>query len=187
MDESASISPAADTAEEIDRSPPIGVFLSGESFFRSARHLQLACETGELRLRFDMPVYYLYCHAFELTLKAFLRTKGMSAHRLASREFGHKLHVLWKACLAEGLQSSPVADASIAQAIELLDPFAREFEFRYIKVGFKRLPTLTDVQSAVADLMAAVKPHCVTTLIGPILDRADDRQTSDSLANPGIL
>lgn len=171
MDEPASTSAAADAAEEIDRSPPIGVFLSGKSFFEAAQHLQRACETSELRLRFNMPVYYLYCHAFELTLKAFLRAKGMSAHRLASREFGHKLQVLWDACVAEGLQSNPVADAFIAQAVELLDPFAREFEFRYIKVGFKQLPTLTDVQSAVADLMAAVKPHCVATLTGPMPDR----------------
>lgn len=66
MDEPASTSAAADAAEEIDRSPPIGVFLSGESFFEAAQHLQRACETSELRLRFNMPVYYLYCHAFEL-------------------------------------------------------------------------------------------------------------------------
>jgi hypothetical protein len=52
----------------------------------------------------------------------------------------------------------------------LLDPFATEYEFRYIKVGFKHLPTLTDVQSAVADLMAAVKPHCLAPVDGPIPD-----------------
>ena len=163
MEKPASISPTADVAEEVDRSPPIGVFLSGESFFRAAQHLQRKFEAGELSLRFDMPIYYLYCHAFELTLKAFLRAKGVSAHRLASREFGHKLQVLWDACVADGLQGKPVTDAFIAHAIGLLDPFAREFEFRYIKVGYKKLPTLTDVQSGVADLMAAVKPHCVAT------------------------
>lgn len=171
MNKPENISPAVDAAEEIDRSPPIGVFLSGESFFKSAHHLQLACEAGELHLRFDMPVYYLYCHAFELTLKAFLRAKGLSTYNLASHEFGHKLKVLWDACVDEGLQSNPVADALIAQTIELLDPFAREFEFRYVKVGFKQLPMLTDIQSAAADLMAAVKPHCVATLTGTILDQ----------------
>lgn len=171
MDEPASTTPAADAAPEIDRSPPIGVFLSGESFFQAAQHLQRSCEAGDLRLRFTMPVYYLYCHALELTLKAFLRTKGISARRLASREFGHKLLALWEACVAEGLHSHPVAIAFAAQAIELLDPFAREFEFRYLKVGVQHLPTLPDVQSAVADLMAAVKPHCQATLTQPVPDR----------------
>ena len=74
--------------------------------------------------------------------------------------------MLWDACVAEGLHSNQVADAFIAQAIELLDPFAMEFEFRYIKVEFKRSPVLNDVQSAVAALMAAVKPHCLTMLSG---------------------
>src|SRR3954453_13567874 len=91
MTEAASTSAAEDAAEQIDRSPPIGVFLSGESFFKAAQHLQRACETGELCLRFDTPIYYLYCHALELILKAFLRAKGMPAHRLASRKFGHAL------------------------------------------------------------------------------------------------
>jgi hypothetical protein len=40
-----------------------------------------------------------------------------------------------KARVAEDLHSNLVADAFIAQAIELLDPLAREFEFRNLNVG----------------------------------------------------
>src|SRR5258707_13022670 len=40
---------------------------------------------------------------------------------LRSRKF---LQALWGACVAEGLQSPPVKDAFIVQAVELLDPFA---------------------------------------------------------------
>jgi hypothetical protein len=68
-----------------------------------------------------------------------------------SRKFGHKLPALWDACVAEGLQSHPVKDAFIVQAVEILDPFATDFEFRYVKVGLKHLPTLEAVESAVAD------------------------------------
>lgn len=157
--------------EEIDRSPPIGMFLSGESFFKAARHLHRALETKELRLRFDMPVYYLYSHALELTLKAFLRAKGFSARRLKSPEFSHKLQVLWATCVTEGLHSHPVTDGFIAQAVEMLDPFATEFEFRYLKVGCTQIPELDAVESAVTDLIVAVKPHCLATLTVPIPDR----------------
>ncbi|WFU55729.1 hypothetical protein QA639_40390 [Bradyrhizobium pachyrhizi] len=150
--------------EDIDRSPPIAVFLSGESFFISAEYLRRGLEDKDLQLRFSMPVYYLYCHALELTLKAYLRSKGFSSNRLASREFGHKLQVLWKSCVAEGLKGHAVNDAFIAQAIELLDPFATDFEFRYIKVGPKSLPTLDAVAGAVEDLMATVRPHCEATV-----------------------
>jgi hypothetical protein len=83
---------------------------------------------------------------------------------LRSRKFGHKLQALWDACVAEGLQSHPVKDAFIVQAVELLDPFATDFEFRYVKVGRQHLPRLEAVESAVADLMAAVRPHCEATV-----------------------
>jgi hypothetical protein len=89
-----------------------------------------------------MPVYYLYCHALELTMKAFLRTRGFSAKCLRSPEFGHKLQVLWEACVAQGLHSSVAKDAVIADVIGLLNPYATEFEFRYLKVGYKKLPGL---------------------------------------------
>jgi hypothetical protein len=115
-----------------------------------------------------MPIYYLYCHALELTLKAFLRSKGFTNRRLASRAFGHKLRVLWEACVAEGLCSSPVTDAFIEQSIDLLDPFANDFEFRYVKVGLKSLPTLNTVESATMDLVMAVRPHCEATVSGSI-------------------
>lgn len=57
--------------EDIDRSPPIAVFLSGESFFQSAQYLRTGIKEEAVRLRFNMPVYYLYSHAMELVLKAY--------------------------------------------------------------------------------------------------------------------
>jgi hypothetical protein len=65
--------------EEIDRSPPIAVFLTGESFFQSAQYLRSGVEAEGLRLRFNMPIYYLYSHALELTLKAYLLSKGATS------------------------------------------------------------------------------------------------------------
>ena len=89
-----------------------------------------------LELRFDAPIYYLFCHALELTMKAFLRAKGMTAEELRSRDFGHKLLMLWQTCLEKGLHSpSSSEDYATQQVIEYLDPYTREFEFRYIQVG----------------------------------------------------
>lgn len=154
--------------DDIDRSPPIAVFLFGESFFQSARYLREGLATKDLDLRFTLPIYYLYCHALELTLKAYLRARGFESSRLASRQYGHKLQALWDSCIDEGLRSNPISDAFIAQAIELLDPFATSFEFRYVRVGFKHLPTLEAVESATNDLIEAVRPHCAATVGIPI-------------------
>ena len=40
MGKPAGTTPAADAAAEIARSPPVGVFLSGELFFQAAQHPQ---------------------------------------------------------------------------------------------------------------------------------------------------
>jgi hypothetical protein len=156
--------------EEIDRSPSIGLFLSGESYFLSAQYLRKGQESNSLRLRFDMPVYYLYSHALELILKGFLRSKGVSIGQLRSRKFGHSLQALWSASIEKGFSGHPIKLAYIEQAIELLEPSALEFEFRYIKVGLKSRPTLEAVEQAVSDLMGLVRPHCEATVNGSISD-----------------
>lgn len=156
--------------EDIDRSPPIGVFLSGEAFLKSAKHLHSSLEAKELRLKFDMPVYYLYCHAIELALKAFLRAKGLSAEKLASREYGHRLQVVWNECKDQGLTFDPITGGFVEQCIELLHPYAVTYEFRYIKVGSKELPVLDAVRSTAEDVFAAVRPVCAATVSGPIPD-----------------
>lgn len=156
--------------EEIDRDPPISVFLSGESFFHSAKYLREGLEDKSLRIRFQMPVYYLYSHAFELTLKAFLRVKGHSSDDVR-KKFGHKLQLVWTACLNEGLKLNPVAQAFVEQIVDLLDPYATEYEFRYVKTGFKSLPSLEDIESSLNDLLETVRPLCEATVGTPIAQR----------------
>jgi hypothetical protein len=144
--------------DEIDRQPPIGMFNFAESFLDAGRHLARACDKGELRLRFDSPIYYLYSHALELMLKSFLRAKGHSAELLASRKFGHKLTVLWQECLKAGLTTEANNGAFIEAMIEILHPLATDYELRYLKVGTKQMPQLDELELAIGRLRAAVAP-----------------------------
>jgi hypothetical protein len=112
----------------------------------------------------------IYSHALELALKAYLRSKGVTSNQLASRAFGHSLQVLWDTCVDQGLTGHPVSDAFISQIVEFLNPFATDFEFRYIRVGLKNLPTLDAVEDAVAKLIATVRPYCEATVNGAIAD-----------------
>ena len=57
-------------------------FSPEKSFFKAAQQLEVAVEERTLRLRFEMPIYYLYSHALELVLKSFLRAKGLCADEL---------------------------------------------------------------------------------------------------------
>lgn len=66
--------------------------------------------------------------------------------------------MLWKECIKQGLSTQPDNDAFIEAMIEILDPFATAYEFRYLKVGFKQLPHLNELDLAIARLRAAVGP-----------------------------
>ncbi|HEX3536436.1 MAG TPA: hypothetical protein VHU15_06685 [Stellaceae bacterium] len=148
-----------------DRSLPIALFLSGGAFLDAARHAHRARCAGELKLRFNMPIYYLYSHAIELTLKAFLRARGVSAAKLRNRElFGHSLQKLWNECLARDIMLDAAPSLVIAEVVSLLDPYATSYEFRYIRTGFKTLPSLPDIRSAAENLATAVKPICDATV-----------------------
>jgi hypothetical protein len=91
-------------AKAIDREAPFAVFSSAESYFLAARHLRKRYKSDQFKLRFDAPIYDLYINALELTMRAFLRAKGMIAIELRSSKFGHQPLVLWRNCLGKGLR-----------------------------------------------------------------------------------
>jgi len=148
-----------------DRSPPISIFLSGEAFLNAARHTHRAYSDRSLKLRFEMPIFYLYSHAIELTMKAFLRARGVSAVKLKDpKRFGHSLQNLWNECLAHELVVDPAPQVVIEGVVSLLEPYATSYEFRYIRTGLKEFPSLEDVRLAAEKLAAAIRPVCDATV-----------------------
>jgi hypothetical protein len=144
-----------------DRSPPIALFLSGESFLNTARHAHRAHCDSALKLHFDTPIYYLYSHAIELTMKGFLRARGVSTAKLKNpKRFGHSLQKLWDECLGRGI----ILDAAPLHLVAMLDPYATSYEFRYIRTGLKTLPSLRDVRLAAEKVAAAIEPVCRATV-----------------------
>jgi hypothetical protein len=62
-----------------------------ESYRDAANHLAQNC-----KLRHDAPLYFLYAHALELALQAYLRAKGATTDEM--RRLGHRLPVLLTVC-----------------------------------------------------------------------------------------
>jgi hypothetical protein len=80
-------------SDEDSRSSPLGFFNLAESYWRAAG----ALENAKLRTTHpNSPISFLYYHAIELYLKAFLRLHGHSARELRSKKFGHRT-----CCLSE--------------------------------------------------------------------------------------
>jgi hypothetical protein len=151
-------------AELIDSNSSIAFFLSSESYLQTAILTHQAVDAKILKLRFDMPVYYLYSHAIELALKSFLRAKK-------AEPWGHDLLKLWNECFRHGLTLDPHIHLITGAVIDLLAPYATSYEFRYIQTGFKMLPTLDAVREAAEALQKVIMPTAVATVVGPIPDR----------------
>jgi hypothetical protein len=71
-----------------ERTNEVGLFHTAESYWKSAAALY-AVNVKASHAR--SPVLFLYYHAIELYLKAFLRGNGHSAKELRGKKFGHKI------------------------------------------------------------------------------------------------
>jgi hypothetical protein len=119
--------------DEDERTTPIGLFNFAHSYWRSAVALQ------GIKVRAtspDQPVSFLYIHALELYLKAFLLVNGVSLQDLRSRKYGHKICCLSEKARTLGFEFDEL-DTEILSIIACIDII----EFRYIVAGYKTLPT----------------------------------------------
>jgi hypothetical protein len=108
---------ADEMAAEEKRTTAIGLCLQAESFLKAADFIWKAREANELKIRFSDPAVFLLSHGIELTLKAWLRTKG---HSLADfRKFGHNLTTLYKECTKLCL---PIVEESLVKQWVTLNP-----------------------------------------------------------------
>ena len=87
------------------------------------------------------PVYFLLCHAIELSLKAFILASGGSERELKQQDTRHHLNVLRDRACALGYQS---ANEKTDEVIEMLAPYHSNHSFRYKDPGYASLPIIAD-------------------------------------------
>lgn len=83
-----------------ERTNPTGLYHYAESYRDCADELRA---NPPRRLMFDAPIAFLYYHAAELYMKAWLRHAGVPLERLWSKELGHDLRALKDECISLGL------------------------------------------------------------------------------------
>lgn len=115
------------TSDDADRTTATGLFHFAASYRAAADELaghELAATHP------DAPVVFLYTHALELYLKAFLRGHGITPGQL--RAIGHDLAKLGARAAAIGLDFDD-------EDLEVIELMADPFRSRYIKTGpFRR-------------------------------------------------
>jgi hypothetical protein len=122
-------------------------------------HAAIVVETNDPTPRHISPVpaYFLALHGIELTLKAFLRHKGVSVKDL-HKKFGHDVHACYRKAKELGLHEVfnelPVDGDAMRMLVRLND----QQGLRYIKTGMKHFPLWSIVEPLAIRLHQAVAP-----------------------------
>jgi len=118
--------------DDDERTNAVGLFNTARSYWRSAEHLQAA----HLKITHPQaPVTFLFCHAIELYLKAYLRGIGNNVDQL--KQLGHHVANLARSAIKSGLAIGP----EHSEVLNHIDDADVAIEARYIVTGFKTVPT----------------------------------------------
>ena len=105
-----------------------------------------------------IPAYFLASHGIELTLKAFLRHKGVTVAQLSGRKLGHDLHACFRKAKELGLTAIFTATSADIDALSLLVNMNDKQGLRYIRTGAKQFPSWAIVEPLAVRLHQAVAP-----------------------------
>lgn len=121
--------------DENERTNPIGLFNYAVSYWRSAAAL------NERKVKVthpDAPICFLYYHAIELFLKAYLRSEGYTVDELRDgKKFGHNAVKLRNMAKRHGLRF----DSEDVEVLTLMTNTDTVIEARYLRTGSFRRPT----------------------------------------------
>ncbi len=102
------------------------------------------------------PAYFLAFHGIELTLKSFLRSKGLTLIQLGNKKLGHSLNACYLEAIKLGLEDIFKTNPKDATAIEMLEGLNEKQGLRYIRTGSKNFPLWSIVESFAVRLHQAV-------------------------------
>src|SRR5262249_14458177 len=122
---------------EDDRTNALGLFNSAECYRQAADIL------ASERRRFDQPIRYLFYHALELYLKAFLRT-DLTLDGVI--RYGHRFRRLRGACTTHGLP----LEQHEREVLSMIDKDDRYIRARYLRTGFSQEAVIKDLSWAAA-------------------------------------
>lgn len=105
-----------------------------------------------------IPAYFLASHGIELTLKAFLRTKGVSAADLRTKQYGHDLRACYRESKRYGLLDVFRMCSMDMRALLLLVEMNEFQGLRYIRTGPKTFASWAIVEPFAVRLHQAVAP-----------------------------
>lgn len=105
-----------------------------------------------------IPAYFLAHHGIELTLKSYLRHKGLTVREIASMKYGHDLHACYRKAKELDLLASFKEHPNDVSAMRMLVNLNHKHGLRYINTGMKHFPHWSLVDPLAVRLHQAVAP-----------------------------
>ena len=106
----------------------------------------------------SFPVYYLFLHAIELVLKAYLRQMEVATLKeLRSKKYGHDISELIRAATANGLDSLCQLTPRQREAIYQVAGLYLEKRFEYFQLGLVTIPPIEPIAEATDVLINGIR------------------------------
>lgn len=102
---------------------------------------------------------YLVGHAIELSLKAYLASKGVSLKDLALKPYGHDLEACFEKAKDLNLGVIVAFESGEIEGMRVLNTLHCTKQLNYIVTGAKTFPVFGPIQRFAERLLAAVGPH----------------------------
>jgi len=138
---------------------PFGMLRYAEEYRRAA---ELVHPQDDL----IMPAYTLLGLSFELSLKAYLLSRGRSIEELRKHPYGHDLEALWKEARLKRIDRLFALSLLADEVIPTLNIHYKTHEFRYIKTGMKTVPYWEFAAPLAKSLADNLHYHCLCRRIG---------------------
>lgn len=144
---------------EDDRTTSTGLARYAFEYIQAARLVDKdAADREPNRATSPIPAYFLAHHGIELSLKAYLRHRGLTPRALASKTYGHDLHACYRKAKELLLLDVFKEHPNDVQALNLLTQLNAGHGLRYIKTGAKEFPLWSIVDPFAVRLHQAVAP-----------------------------
>lgn len=140
------------------RTSAFGLWRYADQYLNAALTVQQPAKSIAecLKQNISIPAYFLV----ELSLKAFLRAKGMSVNDLASKSYGHNLESLVRESKRRKLGVAVRLKKADVDAVLLLNQSYKPKELEYIVTGYRQLPAYDVLAACATKLVMGLKSYC---------------------------
>ncbi len=152
--------------------PTLHLYISPFGFHRYASEFLKAAKGFQKTNAFSPVPYYLFSRSIELSLKAFLLTKGFSKRTLKEK-FGHDLEEALNKSVSLGLDDIVVISCLYKDNIKKANNYYASKGFEYFEVckavmGYPNLPSLDVLSEIASTLVSKLEQICIKARNGPV-------------------